>query len=94
MGVRVFTISSGPQILRITMKINVTYNQSRSKDTYTKTEQFCPNCGSKTLFESDAEDYYAGPTVLCVTCNYKHNICSQPVDAMYLEIIDQLKKEF
>jgi hypothetical protein len=40
---------------------------------------YCPDCGSKGLYVSHDEDYYAGPTYICCACGRFHHISSRPV---------------
>lgn len=68
------------------MKLTVHYKLGHSYDfEYEKTELFCPNCGSKSVWVEQGEgDYYSGPTHVCTNCWSDFTI-QGPHDARYPE---------
>ena len=45
-------------------------------DNFLKTDYHCPGCGAKEVWEGTKEDYYAGPDMVCVSCESSFNLPS------------------
>lgn len=45
-----------------------------TKNTYTKTDHFCPKCGQATVWADDSADFYVGVDYLCIACKCKFNM--------------------
>ena len=79
------------------MKITVKYDLGHSlTSTWERTDWFCPHCGKKALYEEQGRgDYYAGQSVVCISCN--REMCSgyfpSPAGKYSLQKIEQIKKQ-
>lgn len=63
------------------------------KETWKKTEYFCPCCGTKAVWQRpDGGDYYQGETFLCVDCETQWNWPNEPSDANDFQYIQRLKE--
>lgn len=51
------------------MKVINQYPSYHYIEEYKLTDYFCPNCGSKNVWEEDSEgDFYVGPSLVCTKC--------------------------
>lgn len=66
--------------LSVKYELDGKYSHS-SNEIWESTELHCMNCGFKSVWKSQDEDYYVGPSCLCTQCGFHWDLPSEPIAA-------------